>query len=114
MNMVNDASSETLARMGSEETIWAAAGVLRVWIQEQRHPGGAVYGLEERVPTRSERQGAVGGSGAGDSIWAEPILPILEVIKYAFHDPFLSDNPSWDKGWGGYLAGKNSTQGGDR
>ena len=34
MNMVDDASSETLAaRMGSEETIWAAAGVLRAWIQ---------------------------------------------------------------------------------
>jgi len=29
-------------------------------------------------------------------------------------DPFLSANPSWDKGWSGYLAGKNSTQGGDR
>ena len=29
-------------------------------------------------------------------------------------DPFLSDNPPWDKGWSGYLAGKNSTQGGDR
>ena len=31
-----------------------------------------------------------------------------------FIDPFLSDDPSWDKGWNGYLAGKNSTQGGDR
>ena len=29
-------------------------------------------------------------------------------------DPFLSENPSWDRGWSGYLAGKNSTQGGDR
>jgi L-ascorbate metabolism protein UlaG (beta-lactamase superfamily) len=29
-------------------------------------------------------------------------------------DPFLSDNPSSYKGWSGYLAGKNSTQGGDR
>jgi L-ascorbate metabolism protein UlaG (beta-lactamase superfamily) len=29
-------------------------------------------------------------------------------------DPLLSENPSWDKGWSGYLAGKNSTQGGDR
>jgi len=29
-------------------------------------------------------------------------------------DPFLSDNSSWDKGWSGYLAGKNSTPGGDR
>ena len=26
-------------------------------------------------------------------------------------DPFLSDNPSWDNGWSGYLTGKNSTQG---
>lgn len=29
-------------------------------------------------------------------------------------DPFLSDNPSRDRGWSGSLAGKNSTQGGDR
>jgi hypothetical protein len=29
-------------------------------------------------------------------------------------DPFLSDNPSWDKGRIGYLAAKNSTHGGDR
>ena len=29
-------------------------------------------------------------------------------------DPFLSDDPSWDEGWSGYFAGRNSTQGGDR
>ena len=29
-------------------------------------------------------------------------------------DPFLSDNPSWDKGWIGYRTGENSTQGGNR
>ena len=29
-------------------------------------------------------------------------------------DLFLSDNPTWDKEWSGYLAGKNSTQGGER
>jgi L-ascorbate metabolism protein UlaG (beta-lactamase superfamily) len=28
--------------------------------------------------------------------------------------PLLSDNPSGDKGWSGYLTCKNSTQGGDR
>jgi transposase len=37
MNMVDDASGDTLARMGSEETIWAAAGVLRA----SRKNGGA-------------------------------------------------------------------------
>ena len=29
-------------------------------------------------------------------------------------NPFLSDSPSWDNGWSGYLTGKNSIQGGDR
>jgi len=29
-------------------------------------------------------------------------------------DPFLSDNPSRDKEWSGYLTGKNTTQAGDR
>lgn len=29
-------------------------------------------------------------------------------------DPFLSDNPSWDKGWIGSRAGKDSTRGGGR
>jgi transposase len=32
MNLVDDATSTTLARIGAEETIWAAAGVLRAWI----------------------------------------------------------------------------------
>jgi transposase len=32
MNMVDDATSTTQARMGKEETIWAAVGVLRAWI----------------------------------------------------------------------------------
>jgi len=38
MNMVDDATSTTQARMGKEETIWAAAGVLRTWIQHYGVP----------------------------------------------------------------------------
>jgi hypothetical protein len=38
MNMVDDASGDTLARMGSEETIWAAAGVLRAWVKKYGVP----------------------------------------------------------------------------
>ena len=38
MNMVDDASGDTLARMGSEETIWAAAAVLRAWIKKYGVP----------------------------------------------------------------------------
>jgi transposase len=33
MNLVDDATSRTLARLGDEETIWAAADVLRRWIE---------------------------------------------------------------------------------
>ena len=38
MNMVDDASGDTLARMGSEETIWAAVGVLRAWVKKYGVP----------------------------------------------------------------------------
>src|ERR1700737_3185319 len=42
MDMVDDATSETQARLGKEETIWAAAGVLRGWIEKYGVPG-ALY-----------------------------------------------------------------------
>ena len=42
MDMVDDATSETQARLGKEETIWAAAGVLRAWIEKYGVPS-ALY-----------------------------------------------------------------------
>ena len=38
MDMVDDAAGHCEARMGKEETIWAAAGVLRVWIENHGVP----------------------------------------------------------------------------
>src|SRR6202163_4023618 len=38
MDMVDDARSRTQARLGKEETIWAAAGVLRAWIEKYGVP----------------------------------------------------------------------------
>jgi transposase len=38
MNMVDDATSITLARLGEQETIWAAARVLRCWIERYGVP----------------------------------------------------------------------------
>jgi transposase-like protein len=38
MNMVDDAQGTTQARLGKEETIWAAVGVLRVWIENYGVP----------------------------------------------------------------------------
>jgi hypothetical protein len=36
--LVDDATNTTLARLGQEETIWAAAGVLRAWIERYGVP----------------------------------------------------------------------------
>src|SRR6266478_65333 len=38
MDMVDDATSDTQARLGKEETIWSAVGVLRVWIEKYGVP----------------------------------------------------------------------------
>jgi hypothetical protein len=38
MNMVDDATGTTLGRMGKEETIWTAVGVLRCWIEKYGVP----------------------------------------------------------------------------
>jgi hypothetical protein len=38
MNMVDDATGKTLGRLGEQETIWAAASVLRRWIEKYGVP----------------------------------------------------------------------------
>ena len=38
MNLVDDATSTTLCRMGDQETIWAAVGVLRAWMKKYGVP----------------------------------------------------------------------------
>ncbi len=53
MNMVDDATSTTEARMGKEETIWAAVGVLRAWIGKHGVPR-ALY--TDCVQTKSHVQ----------------------------------------------------------
>ena len=58
MNMVDDATGETLARMGEQETIWAAAGVLEAWIVAYGVPC-ALYtdwkNVYKRQPTAAEQ-----------------------------------------------------------
>jgi hypothetical protein len=38
MNLVDDATATTQARLGAQETIWAATGVLRRWIEKYGVP----------------------------------------------------------------------------
>lgn len=57
MNMVDDATGETLLRFGKEETIWAAADVLKLWIGKYGVPR-ALYtdwkNVYKRQPTSKE------------------------------------------------------------
>jgi transposase len=58
MNMVDDATGATLCRMGQEETIWAAVGVLWAWIEHYGVPQ-ALYtdwkNVYVREPSARER-----------------------------------------------------------
>src|SRR5712675_887571 len=59
MNMVDDATGTTCGRLGEQETIWAAVGVLRCWIGKYGVPR-ALYtdwkNVYKRQPTERERQ----------------------------------------------------------
>src|SRR6202521_5322003 len=58
MNMVDDATGTTCCRLGEQETIWAAVGVLRSWIGKYGVPR-ALYtdwkNVYKRQPTEGER-----------------------------------------------------------
>jgi len=58
MDLVDDATNTTLARLGKEETIWAAAGALRAWVERYGVPQ-ALYvdwkNLYKRAATGQER-----------------------------------------------------------
>lgn len=64
MNMVDDATGTTLLRFGEQETIWAAVGVLRAWIEKYGVPR-ALYtdwkNVYKRRPTSAEA--ALGEAG---------------------------------------------------
>ena len=57
MNLVDDATSTTLCRIGEQETIWAAVGVLRAWMEKYGVPR-ALYtdwkNVYVREPTAKE------------------------------------------------------------
>lgn len=64
MNMVDDATGRTVLRFGEEETTWAAADILKAWIEKHGVPR-ALYtdwkNVYKREPTSSEQ--AVGDPG---------------------------------------------------
>jgi len=58
LTMVDDATGQSLGRFGAQETIWAAAGVLRAWMEQFGVPR-ALYtdwkNVYVRVPNEEER-----------------------------------------------------------
>ena len=58
LTMVDDATGQSLGRFGAQETIWAAAGVLRAWIEQHGIPR-ALYtdwkNVYVRKPNQEER-----------------------------------------------------------
>jgi transposase len=70
MSMVDDATSHTQARMGKEETIWAAVGVLRAWIHNYGVPR-ALYTDWKNVYKRKATPGEqLRGEAAVNTVWA--------------------------------------------
>ena len=71
MNLVDDATGRTLARLGAQETIWAAVDVLRRWIEAYGVPL-ALYTDWKNVYVRDAECGGAGHGGrAPDAIWPD-------------------------------------------
>ena len=72
MHMVDDATSTVLGRFTQEETTWAAARVLRSWIERYGVPR-ALYTDWKNVYVRAHRtrKNGMRGEPAGDAVWTD-------------------------------------------
>jgi hypothetical protein len=69
MNLVDDATSTTLCRMGEQETIWAAVGVLRAWMEKYGVPR-ALYTDWKNVYVREPTvEGVFARNACYDAVW---------------------------------------------
>jgi len=81
MNMVDDATGITCSRSGEQETIWAAVGVLRSWIEKYGVPRALytdwkMYNQREPTERRTARKGATRRNlGACASGWRFALSP---------------------------------------
>ena len=69
IDMIDDATNTTWAQLGEQETIWAVADTLRVWIAAQRGAAGAVRGLEESVQAAGHARRTLARRGADHAVW---------------------------------------------
>jgi transposase len=69
VNMVDDATTRTCCRLGEQETIWAAVGVLRSWIGKYGVPRALYTDWKNVYKRQPERTRAVAGESANDAVW---------------------------------------------
>ena len=70
MNMVDDATGETLSQFHPQETIWAAVDLLRAWVEEYGGSWSSLHRLEKRVRAQADRGGAVDRHPGADAVRA--------------------------------------------
>jgi len=70
MNMVDDATGTTCSRLGEQETIWAAVGVLRLWIEKYGIPRGLYTDWKNVISGRQPKRSACGGKRPRRSLGA--------------------------------------------
>jgi len=71
MNLVDDATASTLGRLGGQETIWAAAGVLRRWIEKYGVPVALYTDWKNVYVREATEKELLRGEVAGDAIWSD-------------------------------------------
>jgi len=71
MELVDDATNTTLARLGEEETIWAAAGGIAGLGGALRSAAGALGGREESISAAGDSAGTVARRRTGDAVRAD-------------------------------------------
>jgi len=69
MDMVDDATSRVEARMGKEETIWAAVGVLRAWIRNYGVPRVLYTDWKNVYKRKATGAEQMRGQNSADAVW---------------------------------------------
>jgi hypothetical protein len=69
MNLVEDSTWTTLCRLGEQETIWAAAGVLLAWMKKYGVPGALYTDWKNVLCARANSQGDTTRNTRPDAVW---------------------------------------------
>lgn len=71
ITMVDDATSQSHGRFSDEETTWAAAAVLRRWVERYGIPGALYVDLKNVYQREATAEEAATGGRAPDAIWPD-------------------------------------------